>query len=75
MLQYNQMDLINDLSKKLNRKPTVQEIEDEIFRLMPASQKIKTTSDLIAFAKELNQLDYGNNRSTETSSQGSSDTR
>lgn len=40
-------------------KPTAQEIQDEIFRAMPADKKIKLTSQLTMLCLELNSL--GNN--------------
>ena len=63
------MDLVKDLSEKLNRKPTTQEIQDEIFRTMPADKKIKLASDLTVFARELNNLKNGNNRPAKSSDQ------
>ena len=49
------MDLINDLSKKLNRKPTAQEIQDDNFRRMTADQKSKLTSNFSMFILDLNK--------------------
>ena len=69
------MELIANLYKKLNRKPTIQEIEDEIFNTMAADKKIKIVSDLIAFTSEINHLENGNNRPQETATQSSSDSR
>ena len=50
------MDLIDELSKKLNRKPTGQEIQDESFRKMTADQKSKLTSDFSMFIIDLNKI-------------------
>lgn len=43
-----------------------QEIQDEIFRKMPASKKLKLASDLTMFCLKLNRLN-GNNKSGKTS--------
>jgi len=49
------MDLIKNLSKKLNRKPTAQDIQDEVFRSMTADQKSKITSKFSMFILDLNK--------------------
>ena len=49
------MNIVTKLRQKLSRKPTAQEIQDEILRTMSADKKIKLASDLIAFARELNK--------------------
>lgn len=71
------MDIVQNLREKLQRKPTIQEIEDEIFCTMSADRKIKISSDLTVFANELNKLHHGNgnNRSAESSHQSSPDIR
>lgn len=69
------MNLINALSKKLNRKPTIREIQDEILRTMSADKKIKLASDLIVFARELNHLENGNNRPAKSPAQSGFNSR
>lgn len=53
---------------KQTKKPTAQDIQDEIFRKMSADNKIKLGSQLWRLAKELDKtkLDYGINRSKTT---------
>ena len=60
------MDLINGLFKKLNRKPTVQEIQDEIFDRMSTNQKLKLAGQLSKLGIKLSRLDDGNYRSNST---------
>ena len=57
-------------------KKTAQDIQDGIFRKMPADKKIKLASDLTMFCLKLNRLNgfnkfttSGNNQSGKTSSQ------
>ena len=56
--------------KMENRKKqkTAQEIQDEIFRRISASKKIKLASELTMFCLKLNQLNNGRNKSRKTSS-------
>ena len=69
------MDIVAQLQKKLNRKPTAQEIQDEVLRTMSADKKIKLASDLIMFARELNKFKNGNNRPAKSPTQNSFDSR
>src|SRR3989344_7817567 len=46
------MNIVTQLHQKLNRKPTAQEIQDEIFRQTP-EKKIKLEQQMMEFAKEL----------------------
>ncbi|OGD30045.1 hypothetical protein A3J02_01030 [Candidatus Azambacteria bacterium RIFCSPLOWO2_02_FULL_46_11] len=59
------------MSGKKNRPPAgcfdAQEIQDEIFRKMPADRKIKLASELTMFCLKLNHLN-GNYKSGKTSS-------
>lgn len=48
------------------KKKTAQEIQDEIFRKMPPTKKIKLISDLTSFCLKLNRLD-GENKHRKTS--------
>jgi len=54
-------------------KKTAQEMQDDIFRKMSPSEKIKMMSDFYRFAKTLQQLgkSYGRTKTSETSSQHS----
>ena len=67
------MDVVTQLRQKLNRKPTAQEIQDEVLRNMSADKKVKLVSDLIMFARELNNLKNGDNRSAKSPDQSSFD--
>ncbi len=51
-------------------KKTAQERQDDIFRKMSASRKVKLTSDLALFCLKLNSLN-GNNKSKTTFSRNS----
>lgn len=67
------MDIALDLEKKLNRKPTVQEIQDEIFRQMTPDQKSRLTSDFSKFILDLNKIgqSYGSSRTSGSSRKNS----
>jgi len=54
----------NGIMKKV--KKTAQEIQDEIFRKMSASKKIRLTAQLTELCLKLNSLN-GNNRSRKNS--------
>ena len=62
------MDLVKDLSEKLNRKPTAQEMQDEIFRKMSADKKLELGSRLWLLAEELtkDKPNHGIDRSETT---------
>jgi hypothetical protein len=53
------------IRQKLDKKLSVQDRQDEIFRKMTADKKIKLCSGLIVFCLKLNQL-HGNNQSRKT---------
>ena len=69
------MNIVTKLRQKLSRKPTAQEIQDEILRTMSADKKIKLASDLITFARELNRLENGNDRPAKPSAQSGFNSR
>ena len=49
-------------------KKTAQDIQDDIFRKMPADRKIRLVSDLTMLCLKLNRLN-GNNKPGETSTE------
>ncbi len=49
------------------RPNEAREIQDEIFKKMPAGKKIKLASELTMFCLKLNRL-YGNNKSRKAAS-------
>jgi len=58
-------------SKKISKKHKTnkgQEVQDEIFRKMSASEKIKLASDLSSFCLKLSQLNKNGNRKTSNKS-------
>lgn len=59
---------IKNINKKT--KKSAQEIQDEIFRNMPAEKKIRITSDLSGFCLKLNSLN-GNIKPGKTSNRNS----
>lgn len=56
------MDIVDSLQKKLNRKPTAQEIQDEIFDTMTIEKKFKLMGQLSKLGLKLSSLDDGNYR-------------
>lgn len=50
------------------KRKSAQEIQDEIFRKMSASKKIKLASELTMFCLKLNRLNNGNRKPRKTSS-------
>jgi len=52
--------------ENIKTKKTAQEIQDEIFRKMSASKKVKLTSELTSFCLKLNSHN-GNNKPRKTS--------
>lgn len=55
---------------KKETKKTAQELQDEIFKKMPAERKIKLSSELTSFCLKLNSLN-GNIKPRKTSHQNS----
>jgi len=58
------MNIVAQLHQKLNRKPTAQEIQNEILRTMSADKKLELGSKLWLLAKELtkDKPNHGINR-------------
>lgn len=57
--------LLDKIKAMKSRKKSAQEIQDEIFRKMPADKKLLLGSQLWRLAKELtgNKINYGTSRS------------
>lgn len=66
MAENARMKLMRKTGRSVKNKKTAQEIQDDIFRKMPAEKKIKLSCELTGFCLKLNSLN-GDNKPGKTS--------